>query len=293
MEDRDWLILQELYKTKNITKAASKLYMSQPALTARLQNIESEFNVQVVTRSTKGIKFTPEGEYLVRKADDMLQKLHEIKNQIQGLHNQIAGTIDIGASNYLTLHTLPGLLEKFQKEHPAVSYTVATDWSKNISQAVFQQKLHLGFVSIDYGYTSKLKLYDEPICVACRDAFKLEDLPNMSRIDYQSDPLLRAQIETWWGEHFSAPSQVNMNVERLESCKHMVKHGLGYSIIPYQMVAEDKDVHTILLRDTKGHLLYRTSWLLYIDETAKIPVVKAFIAFVKKYPFFEVKGEDR
>ena len=61
MEDRDWQILQELHRTKNITKAAQLLYMSQPALTARLQNIETEFNVRVVTRSTKGIKFTPEG----------------------------------------------------------------------------------------------------------------------------------------------------------------------------------------------------------------------------------------
>ena len=41
MEDRDWQILQELHRTKNITKAAQLLYMSQPALTARLQNIET------------------------------------------------------------------------------------------------------------------------------------------------------------------------------------------------------------------------------------------------------------
>jgi DNA-binding transcriptional LysR family regulator len=293
MEDRDWLILQELYRTKNITKASQKLYMSQPALTARLQNIESEFNVKIVTRSTKGIKFTPEGEYLVAKADDMLEELHKIKNQIQELHNEIAGTINIGASNYLTLHTLPGLLEKFQKLHPAVKYTVATDWSKEISLGVCHKKYHLGFVSVDYGYTKKIKMYDEPICVAYRDEIKLEDLPKLSRIDYQSDPLLRAQIEKWWGEHFEEPSHINMDVERLESCKHMIKHGLGYSIIPYQMVAEDKDIHTTLLRDAKKHILTRTSWLLYIDETAQIPTVKAFIDFIKKYPFFEIKGEDR
>jgi DNA-binding transcriptional LysR family regulator len=67
MEDRDWLILQELYRMKNITKAAQELYMSQPALTSRLQHIEREFNVRIVTRSTKGIRFTPEGEYLVKK----------------------------------------------------------------------------------------------------------------------------------------------------------------------------------------------------------------------------------
>ena len=103
MEDRDWQILQELHRTKNITKAAQLLYMSQPALTARLQNIETEFNVRVVTRSTKGIKFTPEGEYLAHQAEEILQQLHSIKNQVQEMNNEIAGTIDIGASNYFTL----------------------------------------------------------------------------------------------------------------------------------------------------------------------------------------------
>jgi len=100
MEDRDWLILQELYRTKNITKASQKLYMSQPALTARLQNIETEFDVKVVIRSTKGIKFTQQGEYLAHKADEMLQQLHTIKDQVQSMKDEVGGTIDIGASNY-------------------------------------------------------------------------------------------------------------------------------------------------------------------------------------------------
>ena len=293
MEDRDWLILQELHRTNNITKAAQKLYLSQPALTARLQNIESEFNVRVVIRSTKGIKFTPEGEYLVQRANDMLQQLHVIKDQVQAMNNEITGVINIGASNYFTLYTLPGLLEKFRKLHPAVRYTVTTDWSKNISQAVYRQKLHIGFVSIDYGYNHKYKLYEEPICVACREPFKLADLPKMPRVDYQSDNLLRAQLEKWWAEHFEAPSPVTMHVERLESCKHMVKHGLGYSIIPYQLVADEKNIHTLILRDSKGNPLTRTSWLLYNEETAVFSTVKAFIDFVKTYPFFEVRGEDR
>ncbi len=293
MEDRDWQILQELHRTKNITKAAQLLYMSQPALTARLQNIETEFNVRVVTRSTKGIKFTPEGEYLAHQAEEILQQLHAIKNQVQEMNDEIAGVIDIGASNYFTLYTLPKLLEKFQALHPAVRYTVTTDWSKTISMSVHQQKLHLGFVSVDYGYTRKFKLYDEPICIASRQPIELSRLPELPRIDYQSDSLVRAQLEKWWGEHFEEPSKISMHVGRLESCKHMVKHGLGYSIIPFRMIADEKSIHTLLLKDKEGKPLFRTSWMLYNEETAGLPTVKAFIEFVKQYPFFEAKGEDR
>ncbi|RBN36768.1 LysR family transcriptional regulator, partial [Priestia megaterium] len=55
MDDRDWLILQVLYREKNITKAAKELFISQPALTHRLQQMEKEFHVQIVNRGRRGV----------------------------------------------------------------------------------------------------------------------------------------------------------------------------------------------------------------------------------------------
>ena len=72
MNDLDWKILLELYKTKNITKAANRLYMTQPALTKRLKQIEAQFQVKIVMRTTKGVEFTEEGEYLSQKAQDYM-----------------------------------------------------------------------------------------------------------------------------------------------------------------------------------------------------------------------------
>lgn len=48
MEDRDWLILKNLYENKNISKTAKSLYISQPALTKRIKNIEEEFNLSII-----------------------------------------------------------------------------------------------------------------------------------------------------------------------------------------------------------------------------------------------------
>ena len=116
MDDRDWHIIKKLYTEKNITKAAQALYMSQPALTSRLQHIEREFSVCIVHRSTKGIQFTAEGEYLVKQAVIMIEKMHHIKNEVQELLSENSGTLEIGASNYLTMYILPILLEKFKNK---------------------------------------------------------------------------------------------------------------------------------------------------------------------------------
>ncbi len=72
MRDTDWQILYELNDTQNITKAAEHLYITQPALTKRLKVIEDEFGIKIVKRSTKGVEFTREGEFLAGKAEEYI-----------------------------------------------------------------------------------------------------------------------------------------------------------------------------------------------------------------------------
>lgn len=97
--ERDWLVLQTLYNEKNITKAAQKLYISQPALTNRIQQLEKEFGVQIVNRGRRGVQFTPQGEYLATCAHDMLLSIQMMKENVQNMENNVAGTLRLGVSN--------------------------------------------------------------------------------------------------------------------------------------------------------------------------------------------------
>lgn len=288
MEDRDWHIIQKLYSEKNITKAAQALYMSQPALTSRLKHIEREFNVCIVHRSTKGIKFTPEGEYLVKKAEEVLDKLNHIKNEVQYLMEENAGTLEIGASNYLTMYILPRLLEVFKQKYPAIKYSVLTTWSKNVFSLIYNEKIQVGFTSIDYGGSKhKLLLYEEPIYMVYRDEFAIENLPSLPRIEYESDYLLKSQLDKWWRENFKEPPQVSMHVSNLENCKRMVMHGLGYAPLPARIIKDYSELHKIQLKNPDGEVITRKTWMLYNDLVKEMPIVKLFVDFVKEYKFNE------
>ncbi|MBU2700419.1 DNA-binding transcriptional LysR family regulator [Sporomusaceae bacterium BoRhaA] len=74
------------------------LYISQPTLTGRLQQIEELFGVQIVIRSKRGVSFTPEGTYLVECARKMLHEMHGIKETLQAMKQEVAGTLRIAAS---------------------------------------------------------------------------------------------------------------------------------------------------------------------------------------------------
>ena len=65
MNMQDWNMLLELYRSKSITKASERLFISQPALTRRLHQMEEEFSTTILLRSARGISFTPQGEHLV------------------------------------------------------------------------------------------------------------------------------------------------------------------------------------------------------------------------------------
>ena len=83
MKDTDWEILYELYKNPNMTKVANLLYITQPSLTKRLQHMEEEFQVTIVNRTTKGLEFTKEGEYLAQQAKKYLDFINQTRNVLK------------------------------------------------------------------------------------------------------------------------------------------------------------------------------------------------------------------
>ena len=76
MDEKDYELLLDLSETKNITKTASRLYMTQPAITKRIQKMEEELNCQLFLRSKKGVILTPSG----RKYHSLYQR-YLIKEQ--------------------------------------------------------------------------------------------------------------------------------------------------------------------------------------------------------------------
>ena len=105
MEDKDWFIIKTLYEEKNITKAAERLFITQPALTYRLQVIEQELGAKIVNRGKKGIEFTKEGEYVFRYAEKMIYEFQKLKETLQNMDNKIQGTFRLAVTaSFATTH---------------------------------------------------------------------------------------------------------------------------------------------------------------------------------------------
>ncbi|MEK4029511.1 LysR family transcriptional regulator [Pseudobacillus sp. FSL P4-0506] len=283
MDERDWRVLQTLFNEKNMTKAANKLYISQPALTNRLKQMEKEFGVQIVNRGRRGVQFTPQGEYLAKCADDMLLKLQHIKENVLNMEKKITGTLRLGVSTFFTDYKLPGLLKLFKDEYPDIEFKVMTGWSNEIIHLAYNQDVHVAFVKGDYSWKGGKKLlFEEPIYIASREKITLEDLPDLPRIDYHTDQNLRTVVDNWWAENYTKPPLVSIDVDKAGTSKNMMANGLGYAILPGMLLSDLKDVYKIAIHSKDGQPIIRKTWMIFHEESLQLNIVRAFVEFMEQ-----------
>lgn len=283
METRDWNILKVLSEERNITKTAEIIGISQPALTKRLQLIESQLGIKVVHRGRKGVHFTTQGEYLAKCAGDILVRIRDMQDHVANMNERISGTLRVGASTFFTRYKLPSILKQFKELYPDVEFKVASSWSHDVYSLIYDRDVHVAFLRGEYTWHGrKHLLLQETLSIVSRDPVSLNDLPRTPRIDYQSDKKLLAMINNWWAENFDQPPLVGMVVDKTNTCKEMVKKGLGYAILPGNVLEEMKSYSLKEIRDSSGQPITRNTWMLSRREDMDLKLVKTFVDFVER-----------
>ena len=238
MDEKDWIALRVLYEEKNISRAAERLYISQPALTYRLKNLEKEFGTSIFFKIKGGIEFTSEGIHLAGYAEEMIKKLQKTKDYMLNMQNEVRGTLRLGVSSNFAQYKLPKILKKFSTKYPLVQFNVNTGWSTEIMNLLDSASVQLGILRGNYEwYGIKTLLHKERLCLISKTEVDLENLPNLPFINYKTDSSLKGLMNGWWHDRFSEPPLVTMETDRQETCKEMVKNGLGVSILTRNMHA--------------------------------------------------------
>lgn len=282
MEERDWRVLQVLYEERSINKTAQMLYISQPALTARLHQIEQDLGTIIVLRTSKGVKFTPQGEYLAEAAKSILREFAVIRETVRAMGDTVSGTLRIAASQYMMKYILPELLKRFNDLYPNAEFNLVSAWSREVYGIVRCQDAHVGFI-LDSGEWEEERhlLFEDPLCVASTSEIHLAELPEMPRIEFRTNPSNKAYIDRWWQLHFDKAPRICMEVDILDTCHEMVRHGLGYAILPKMIVERDPNLHIEILKDKDDAPLIRQGWMIYGRKSLSMPIIERFVEFVK------------
>lgn len=282
MDSRDWQILKILAEEKNITKAAARLYISQPALTYRLKNLEEEFGTPIVFRVPSGVIFTPQGEHLLTYANEMLLKYSATKEQINNMDSKVQGTLRLGASAVFAHYALPALLKGFIKRHPDVEISLKTGLSYQIIRMLEKQEITVAIVRGEHGWEGEgFILKEEPVCLVSREELAFDELLGKPHIRFSTDTSLQKMIDDWWRKNFKAAPHTTMEVNTMDIARQMVLHGLGWTILPTIGLPDIEALHTKPLLWPDGSPLLRKTWVLCSDEALALSTVHALLGYLK------------
>lgn len=294
MKDSDWEILHELYQNPNMTKVANLLYMTQPSLTKRLQHIEEEFQVTIVNRTSKGLSFTKEGEYLAKQAGEYLTFLKKTKDTLKEFQENSESLITIGSSYTYNKYTLTDLLIPYRISHPNVNFNVISEQSNILFRKMLEGSIDVGFVRGDYeGEVNRLLVGKNQAYLVTKEPTPVEELPGLQRIGYKTNEKTLEILDGWWKEQFRTDPPGSMVVGYIDVAWQLIQKGLGYTIcfLPDQFENQyGLTLQPLMHRD--GTPVVRNTWFLYSKEKRITEILEDFISYIEQKAAWKNRGND-
>lgn len=284
MKDSDWEILHELYKNPNMTKVANLLYMTQPSLTKRLQHMESEFQVTIVNRTPKGLKFTPEGKLLAERADLYLHFMEETKGKLEELKASVGGNIIIGSSYTYSKYNLTDVLVQYRRKHSNTSFDIVNEQSNILFRKMLEGSIDVGFVRGDYeGPVNKILIAQNEGYLVTKEPVDFSKLPKMQRIGYRANEHTKEILDGWWKDQFGVDAPESMSGGYVDFAWQLIHKGLGYTLcfLPDHFENEYNLCLTPLVYKD-GKKVMRNTWFIYSKNKRMTKTLEDFIEFIDK-----------
>lgn len=285
MNNTDWKILIYLREERSINKVAKRLFMTQPSLTYRLDQMEKEIGVPLFIRTNKGVHFTDAGDRLFSYAEKELQRYQDMKNFVTHEPNTISGVLRIGASRSFTQSHMPGLLKRFVDQYSDIELSLTTLSSDQLTKLVKKEDLQLAIVRGNQEWPEMDILLANPLMyLISAGPIEKEVLKLQPTIRYRSDPGLDETRTKWWRQNVGDPPQFMLAVDDCLTCVELVNAGLGHSIIPADLLPKcSPKVYRQVIRDKDGCPIYRPIHLICKNAMTISTPVSIFINYVKQY----------
>lgn len=246
------------------TAAARKAGLTQPALSASIQRLESTLDAQVFIRDRKGARLTDAGAALLPHARAARAAVEEGRTAVAEVMGLGRGEVSIGAGATSTTYLLPPVLAAFREAHPSIRYRVREIGTPHVLEAVRDGQLDLGIATRLPGDETPWQLEEE----AWRDdPLVLIQAPHESRtrppfLTFVEGSPLRTLLE----RHFPE-AEVLMELGSIPTIKGNVAAGVGIALVPASSVAHTIADGRLTLREDPRTPLHRKLRLVHRGDT--------------------------
>ncbi len=294
MNNRDlnlYRIFLTLYEQKSISKTANKLYVSQPAISYSLKELESQLGYNLFYRNSKGIEPTIEAKELYSYISAAFNMIKNGEEHIMNLNSLDVGEIKIGAHSHIaTFYLMPFIIE-FRKKYPNVKFEIISVHTQELVERLESRKIDIIIGALPINITNKsaekkILTKFKNCFVYKKDSFK--DIKLESPEDLVKYPLIlpsaTSSIRVKLDEYME---QRNIKLEPVvESWTtgfmiEMVKNGAGIGYFAENAVEQQPDKENYEIIDFNDTLPTMDICAVYLGDFV-IPVLRRFVEFLEE-----------
>ena len=247
MELREFSYVSMLAQCGSFTKAASKLFITQPALSNYINKVEEELGVKLFDRSSNPLVLTYAGEQYLKRARGILNQMEDMRREMRDITHHKTGRLRIGFPSERIIYMLPLILAPFKTRYPGIDVQVISGPGNRLVESLREGDVDFVFLPAWHPYKdiARMKVSEEElVLVAARGYLKEEHFLNresgiinwrntaaMPLITLNRGHALRASVEVLYKNAGVKPNIIFESHSNMLSYR-LAAQGLGIAIIP-------------------------------------------------------------
>lgn len=284
-------LFHTLASEQSYTKAASSLYISQPALSMQIKRFEDEIGVKLFDKVGNKNILNDNGKLLFQFTQKIFATIEEAEYQLLNKAESISGTVNIGGSNTSGTYLLPKIIGAFKKTYPNVNVNLHVSDTSEISHLINESKLDFALNGGYLHYSSNIsveKLMEDKLVFTVSPESKLlkkeyiepMDLEGYNFVAHERQSQLYLLAEKIIDE-MQFPAKITMTFGNIDAIKQAVAANLGVSFIPLSAVSFELKIGIIKELKVKDKAWFYPHNLIYNKNRYLSPAARKLMDMVR------------
>jgi DNA-binding transcriptional LysR family regulator len=290
MEVRDLQVFISVAKHLNYTRAGEEVHLSQPSVSVRIRQLETELGVKLFEQLGKKVALTEAGQLLLPYAHRVITAVDDARHAIEDLQGLQRGSLRIGASTTPGMYIIPKTIARFKERHPQIDVHLGIRDTREIEAGVVRNEFDFGFVGghlagdeIDVlpWLTDELVLIVSPgHRLAGKKTVKWDEVAKEHFVGRELGSATRAAVANHLGNSGSR-LQTIMEMENPESLKKAVQSGLGIAFISKFAIESEIKAKTLVTLRIPKLTINRELKIVYRKDKHLSRAARTFIDMAK------------
>ncbi|HEX8843220.1 MAG TPA: LysR substrate-binding domain-containing protein [Pyrinomonadaceae bacterium] len=270
---------------RGFSRAAGKLYRTQPAISQAIRRLEEEVGEPLFDRSSKDGTLTASGQILLKYAQQILNLRRDAKFAVKELKDLQRGKVTLGANEYTVMYLLP-VISLYRARHPHIKIEVKRDLASRIPSEVLKRDIEIGVVSFrptDPALQAVPVTTDELALIvapnhplAGKKAVSVRELGVESFIAHNVRSPYREHVVHTFEKH-RTPLNISMELPTLEAIKRFVEQGTGVALVPRLAARAEIERGQVVALSVREMKMERKLYLIYRKGAKLSHAARAFL----------------